>query len=683
VKKGIVVQLAVPTALTILVIVVAMGWLIARQMVSQIEVLANEQVNGRIGAIQQNLGAVHELSLDKVKASMRYFMELGNAQGSPLLSQHVQVGTENVPGLIFGRTPQGNNFTLVDQVKKIMGGTATLFVKRGTDFIRVSTNVKKPDGSRAVGTLLDSKGNAFAAVHDDKSFYGVVDILGSPFMTGYEPMKNKQNEIIGIWYVGYPLSSLNQLGESITKARILEHGFVALLDAKGKLLFKSDNVSGEEIQNILKMQEKSAEEWSVMSEPFAAWGYSVVVAYPKSDLTKDVTNVYIVVAVVAFVVVALLIGIIFVLIRRIVLHPLTEVIGKMDNADLNTALNSNRTDEIGSLQIAFDRFVFSIKETLMQVSESAAAVASASSEISSSTEEMAAGAQKQTSQAGEVASAVEEMTNTIVENSKNASNTADTAKQARMSAEEGGKIVESTVVGMKRIADVVNKSAETVKALGQSSNQIGEIIGVIDDIADQTNLLALNAAIEAARAGEQGRGFAVVADEVRKLAERTTKATKEIADMIKKIQSETVGAVSSMEEGTKEVDNGIQLADKAGSSLQEIVTISQKVMDMVTQIAAASEEQSSASEQISKNVEAISSVTSESAQGTQQIAHAAEDLNRLTENLQQLVGKFNLSDESTQRGQAQQYKLSIRKTEPKSKLAVRENGSLVPHEEHQ
>ena len=172
--------------------------------------------------------------------------------------------------------------------------------------------------------------------------------------------------------------------------------------------------------------------------------------------------------------------------------------------------------------------------------------------------------QEQTSQASEVASAVEEMTKTIMENSKNASVAADTAKQARVSAEAGGKVVDDTVHGMKRIAGVVNKSAETVKELGKSSDQIGEIIGVIDDIADQTNLLALNAAIEAARAGEQGRGFAVVADEVRKLAERTTKATKEIAGMIKKIQADTTGAVQSMEEGTQEVERGIELADKAG-----------------------------------------------------------------------------------------------------------------------
>jgi methyl-accepting chemotaxis protein len=298
------------------------------------------------------------------------------------------------------------------------------------------------------------------------------------------------------------------------------------------------------------------------------------------------------------------------------------------NGDLTLEVVYQGKDEFGKLCDSLRKMVSSLRTTIAEVTEASAAVASASTQISSSTEEMAAGAQEQTSQASEVASAVEEMTKTIIENSKNASNTSDTAKESKQAAEQGGKVVEDTIAGMKTIASVVKMSADTVKELGKSSDQIGEIIGVIDDIADQTNLLALNAAIEAARAGEQGRGFAVVADEVRKLAERTTKATKEIAGMIKKIQGETVGAVNAMEQGTQKVDEGMQLADKAGASLQEIVDISQRVTDMVNQIAAASEEQSSASEQISKNVEAISAVTNQTATGTQQIAHAAEDLNQ-------------------------------------------------------
>jgi methyl-accepting chemotaxis protein len=370
-----------------------------------------------------------------------------------------------------------------------------------------------------------------------------------------------------------------------------------------------------------------------------------------------------IIVVIVGVLAALGIGIV---ITSVVRKPVLELITNIDNAELNSQFNSERKDEFGDLLRSFDKFVVTIKETLMQVLEASSAVASASSEISSSTEQMAAGSQEQTSQAGEVASAVEEMTKTIVENSKNASTTAETAKDAKKAAEEGGAIVEQTVQGMRKIATVVKQSAETIQKLGNSSNQIGEIIGVIDDIADQTNLLALNAAIEAARAGEQGRGFAVVADEVRKLAERTTKATKEIAAMIKTIQSDTAGAVSSMSLGTKQVDEGIVLADKAGVSLHEIVAISQKVTDMVAQIAAASEQQSSASEQISKNVEAISSVTGETAQGTQQIARAAEDLNRLTVSLQQLLDKFNLSDSTS----GKHLEVSHARTTPPKKLEM-------------
>jgi PAS domain S-box-containing protein len=318
----------------------------------------------------------------------------------------------------------------------------------------------------------------------------------------------------------------------------------------------------------------------------------------------------------------------------------------------------NPNDIIGKLFTGFNQVVDNIRNIITKVTEAVQATASAANQISSSTEEMAAGAQEQSSQATEVAGAVEEMTKTIFETTKNTGQATDASKNAGKVAKEGGHVVEETIEGMNKIATVVKRSAETVQELGKSSDQIGEIVQVIDDIADQTNLLALNAAIEAARAGEQGRGFAVVADEVRKLAERTTKATKEIATMIKQIQKDTSEAVVSMQQGTEEVESGKKLAQKAGESLREIITGAEHVVDIVSQVAAASEEQSSAAEQISKNIEAISSVTQESASGIQQIAHASEDLNRLTLNLQELIAQFKLEDEH-------------------SNLAVRHNGKLV------
>jgi len=330
-----------------------------------------------------------------------------------------------------------------------------------------------------------------------------------------------------------------------------------------------------------------------------------------------------------------------------VVAPIKEqsvVLETMSSGDLTVRMIGDYKGDFLIIKESINNLAKSFGRAISEVTEAVQAAASASTQISSSSEEMAAGAQEQSAQATEVAGAVEQMTSTIIQTTKNSSVAAESAKNAGKIAQEGGRVVYKTVEGMNRIAEVVSKAAVTVQELGKSSDQIGEIVQVIDDIADQTNLLALNAAIEAARAGEQGRGFAVVADEVRKLAERTTKATKEIATMIKTIQKDTGDAVNSMQEGTEEVDMGKELANQAGESLKGIIAASDDVLDVISQVATASEEQSAAAEQISKNIESISSVTHESAAGVQQIARASEDLNQLTENLQRLISQFKINE---------------------------------------
>ena len=323
-----------------------------------------------------------------------------------------------------------------------------------------------------------------------------------------------------------------------------------------------------------------------------------------------------------------------------------EMLNEMENfaaGDLTVELHSDKNDEVAKFYIGFNRALENIRNLLSSLISLINETASASNQISSSTEEMAAGAQEQSMQTTEVAGSVEEMAKTIMETTKNSSSAAEAAKRAGVIAKDGGKVMNDTIDGMNRIAEVVRKAADTVETLGRNSNQIGEIVQVIDDIADQTNLLALNAAIEAARAGEQGRGFAVVADEVRKLAEKTTKATKEIALMIGQIQKDTEEAVISMNQGTIEVEKGKLLADKAGSSLHEIIRGSEEVVGIATQVAATSEQQSVTAEQISRNIETINNVTSENTSGIQQIARAAEVLNGLTVNLQELISRFKLN----------------------------------------
>jgi len=306
-----------------------------------------------------------------------------------------------------------------------------------------------------------------------------------------------------------------------------------------------------------------------------------------------------------------------------------------DDAEITTE------DEIGQAGTAFNRMKNSLREMIQSIAGTAQHVASASEELSSSATQQAQSAETQKDQTAQVATAMQEMSSTVLQVSENSNKAAEASRQAAETARRGA-IVEETLSRMRAIADSVSGTAKKMDELGKSSDQIGQIVGVINDIADQTNLLALNAAIEAARAGEQGRGFAVVADEVRKLAERTTTATKEIAGMIKNIQQETKTAVTAMETGTKQVEEGVKSTIQAGGSLKEIIHMAEQVGEMVMQIATAAMEQSSASEEVNQNMEKIAKLVKESADGAQQSAKACQDLSSLAFDLQNMVGTFKL-----------------------------------------
>lgn len=314
---------------------------------------------------------------------------------------------------------------------------------------------------------------------------------------------------------------------------------------------------------------------------------------------------------------------------------------KFASGDLTVQLEPpSKEDDISKLYTGFNRAVANVHQLFVQVREAVTSTVSASTQISNASEQLAVGAKEQAAQSSEVASAVDELSRTIVENAASASQTANVAHQSGHVAQQGGEVVRQTVDKISQIATMVEQSAQTVERLVASSEEIGEIVSVIDDIAAQTSLLALNAAIEAARAGEHGKGFAVVADEVRQLAKKTTSATQEIAATIKTIQTETVAAVEAMHAGNAEVRSGMALADEAGQALEGIVNETQSTVDLINQIAAASEEQSVTSEEISRSVESISRISEESAQGVSEIATSAEQLNHLMNDLNTLVGQF-------------------------------------------
>ncbi|VAW37470.1 Methyl-accepting chemotaxis protein I (serine chemoreceptor protein) [hydrothermal vent metagenome] len=366
----------------------------------------------------------------------------------------------------------------------------------------------------------------------------------------------------------------------------------------------------------------------------------------EADSLKGISNMMKVLGV--FVVLAFCVAFgAIILITRSIIRPINAVVefaGTMAAKDLSSAdLNMKSSDEIGALAQALDTMKRNLNEIIGQIRKSSDHVAASTSLLSTTSTQIVNGIDRQSNQTNQVATAMEEMSATVIEVAKNSQGASEASDDTQQIAVQGGDVVKRAVDGMMTVADTVRQSATTVEALGKSSDEIGAIISVINDIADQTNLLALNAAIEAARAGEQGRGFAVVADEVRKLAEKTTKATKEIADMIKTIQGDTKGAMGSMHEGTKQVEEGVQLASEAGESLQQIVSSVDRVTDMVRQIATAAEEQSATSEEITSNITGIAGIAEENSDGVKEVSSAADELNRIAEDLKMLVGTFILA----------------------------------------
>ncbi len=312
------------------------------------------------------------------------------------------------------------------------------------------------------------------------------------------------------------------------------------------------------------------------------------------------------------------------------------------SGDLTQLISDKRDDEISVIMRSLSTLQTTMRDMISRISRTSEQVAQASCQLHASAEQIAAGTEDVASQTNSVAIASEEMAATSGSIAGNCQNAAANSGCASKTAQAGAEVVRQTTSGMERIAGRVKDTAKTVEELGARSDQIGQIIGTIEDIADQTNLLALNAAIEAARAGEQGRGFAVVADEVRALAERTTRATREIGEMIKAIQLETRGAVLAIEEGVAEVEKGTEYSLRSGEALEQILSQINDVTAQVNQIALTAEQQTTTTGEISNNILHITSIVQQTARGATETAAAAATLSTQSGELQRLVGQFKL-----------------------------------------
>ena len=592
--------------------------------------------------VLQTLAVSDALMSAQSKSAMRLLIERGEHLGPATLGANTQVKDQTLPNLLLGGKPQANNFDLVDGVVKIVGGTSTLFVKSGEQFVRISTNVKR-DNERAIGTVLDPKGKAIAAIREGKAFYGVVDILGNPFMTGYEPIRDAQGQTIGIWYVGYKID-VEALKTAVEKRQLFSSGFVAIVDAQEKVRFHSGHVSPEVVGRHLT----ESADWVVTREAFPAWGFQIVTAYPRAEAEAVGQQRMLAIILAGVVISCLLIVMMWIMLRKMVLEPLggepteaSEAANRIAAGDLAVSITVASGDS-GSMMAAISKMRDGLVTIVQDIKAAASALDQAAHNLVQMADRVSGGVAQQNDATASIAATLEEITVSIRHVSDSAGTANAMAHDAGTLAVESNTTVSHAVAEMQLSADSVNRSAVMIEQLGESSQKINDIVNVIKEIADQTNLLALNAAIEAARAGEAGRGFAVVADEVRKLAERTTLSTREIASMISDIQQRTGQAISGIEEGATRVNASVAKANQAVLTTGRMNGASRSVVDAISEISTALREQSAASETIANNVEQVAAMNDENTTALQAVVQDAQRLQALAGKLTSATANFRI-----------------------------------------
>ena len=585
-------------------------------------------------------------SIDTVEQANRHMVERASKAFGRYFEGQVELETSThtlfVDGVVLN-----DDFNVVDKFSDDTGGVATVFARKGDDFVRITTSLRNLQGERVMHTTLDRNHPAYQLLRAGKPYVGRADLFGKPYMTAYEPLRDAAGTVVGILFVGTDLSAFQEgMQQQVANTRLFEHGgamviapgasleqavFVAHVQHTGKKVLEaypqarasleklSTDADGFDDNIYPLLPNQGAAPWAVMRKTQEGWWVITEVSDDEAMASQRRALVLLWVAMaVALVVLA---GGLFLTLRRGVSAPLrelTQAITLIAQGDLTQPFRSQRRDEVGDLVREVEGMRLRYVDMLQQVNTAAHSIASASSQIAQGNGDLAERTENTANRLARSAQSIEEVTHGVRQS-------ADAALQAH-------QLSASAVEVASRGGQVVSDVVATMDDINTSSRKIGDIIGVIDGIAFQTNILALNAAVEAARAGEQGRGFAVVAGEVRSLAQRSAEAAKEIKALINTSVSK--------------VESGAQLVQNAGLTMDEIVSSVQRMGDIIGEISAAATEQSERISQVNQDVTELDQMTQQNASLVEESAAASQSMREQASRLEQSVRVFKLSASS-------------------------------------